>query len=67
MSSHPPSTAVSIGRSFGVAFFGVDLFNTMASQPHLQAAKSHSALETKVSASTLSLENVVSCKARKRF
>jgi hypothetical protein len=62
----PPSTVASIGRPFGVALFGVHVFNTIASQPHYSGAKWYSALETKVAAATLFLENVVFLQSGKR-
>jgi hypothetical protein len=47
--------------------FGISVFKTIASQSHFQAANWYSALETKVAAATLSLENVVFLQSRKRI
>jgi hypothetical protein len=47
--------------------FSVYVFNTIASQSHFSGRQVVFRLETKVAASTLSLENVVSCKAGSAF
>jgi hypothetical protein len=46
--------------------FGVHVFNTIASQPHCSGAKWYSALETKIAAATLFLENVIFLQSGKR-
>jgi hypothetical protein len=51
----PPSTVTSIGRSFGVALFGVYVFNPIASQRIFQAA-SGVPPETRAAAPTFSSE-----------
>jgi len=50
-----------------VGLFGISVFKTIASQSHFSGRQVVSALETKVAAPMLSLENVVFLRSRKRF
>ena len=60
MSSHSGIDRLPVSDVHSVSWlFGISVFNTIASQSHFSGAKWYSALETKVVAATLSLENVV--------